>query len=394
MNILEIIGRTESLFATDLLTYEEELTELVKSNKFLVIGGGGSIGQAVTRQLFMRSAKLLHVVDLSENYLVELVRDLRSELGYTTENFDTFALDCGSDEFADLMAHGRYDFILNLSAMKHVRSENSAYSMMRMIKTNIFNAISTHRLAEQYGAKKYFCVSTDKAANPANFMGATKRLMEISLMRNCNQTPVSGARFANVAFSNGSLLQGFEYRIQKKQPLSTPSDISRFFITPEESGVICLFAALLGKKNEILFPYNNSEIKLNTFKEIAQCYAKSLGKEGVFCQTEEEARRFIQTGNLEKYWPINIFETDTVGEKPFEEFYTNRETLIWGRFKDLASVKFCSKVTDDEIAAFAAHVSLVELSNPNARNELLAIVERFVPTFNHVKSEKFLNSRM
>ena len=394
MNLLKIIGRKNALFKNDLKQYDAEITDLVQTNSFLVIGGAGSIGQAVTRQLFKRSAKVLHVVDLSENYLVELVRDLRSEFGYTTANFDTFALDCGAHTFDDFLTEGRYDFVLNLSAMKHVRSENSAYSMLRMIETNIFNAISTYNLASLSGAKKYFCVSTDKAANPANFMGATKRAMEISLMRDEGATPVSGARFANVAFSNGSLLHGFEYRLSKRQPLSTPSDIRRFFVTSEEAGIICLFATLLGRKNEIIFPYNEKEIRLKTFLEIAQNYLASHGKIGVICNSEEEARNFMRTGDLEKYWPINVFNSDTVGEKPFEEFYTNKEELIRNRFEDLASVKFVSKVSDKDISTFKTEVNGVMLSNSDAREQLLEILQRFVPTFKHVSSTKFLNSRM
>lgn len=394
MKTLELIGRDNALFEEDLRNYDEEISQIVNENSFLVIGGGGSIGQAVTKQLFARSAKRLHVVDISENYLVELVRDLRSELGYVTKNFDTFALDCGSAYFEEFLAAGEYDFILNLSAMKHVRSENNPYSMLRMLETNVFNAISTYELANAFGAKKYFCVSTDKAANPANFMGATKRAMEISLMRSSSTTPVSGARFANVAFSNGSLLQGFQNRLAKKQPLSTPSDIQRFFITAKESGIICLFATILGKRNEILFPYNEQEIRLKTFLEIAQNFLKNLGKEGVILNSEEDARNFIKTENLDKYWPINVFFSDTVGEKPFEEFYTDREDVIWDRFRDLASVNFTSSISEGDIQNFKERVYGVNLREESAMNELLHIVKEFAPTFNHAQSNKFLNSRM
>lgn len=394
MNIFDIVGRKNPLFEGDLKRHNDEINDLVRSNKFLVIGGAGSIGQAVTKQLFSRSAKLLHVVDLSENYLVELVRDLRSELGYKTKNFDTFSIDCGSKNFGDFMAAGQYDFVLNLSAMKHVRSENSAFSMLRMLETNVFNAISTYKFADLYGAKKYFCVSTDKAANPANFMGATKRAMEISLMRDCAETPVSGARFANVAFSNGSLLQGFEYRIQKSQPLSTPSDISRFFVSPDEAGIICLFAALLGERNEILFPHNNQEIQLHTFLKIAKSYIRSTGRQGVEFASEDEARCFMKSGDLNKYWPINVFKSDTVGEKPYEEFYTNKEELICNRFIDFASVKFVSDVTDERISNFKDKIYQVPLIEDNARDKFLHLIQDFVPTFRHISAEKFLNARM
>lgn len=394
MNILEIVGRKKQLFENDLKRFNSEINEVVRNNRFLIIGGAGSIGQEVTKQIFSRSAKLLHVVDLSENYLVELVRDLRGELGYTTEHFDTFAVDCGSQHFESFFACGKYDYVLNLSAMKHVRSDNNAFSMHRMLECNLFNTLKTYQYAKRYGSKKYFCVSTDKAANPVNFMGATKRAMEISLMRNSNSLPMSGARFANVAFSNGSLLQGFEYRIRKKQPLSTPSDISRFFVTPEESGIICLFASVLGRENEILFPYNVNEIKLTTFYQIAKNYLSHLGKQAIECYSEHEARDLINSVDLDKYWPVNVFTSDTEGEKPFEEFYTTKEELIYDRFDDLGSVKFESNVTDLEISGFINELSGVDLTNDNARDHLMALMEQFVPSYKPLKTGKFLNSRM
>ena len=320
MDVLNIIGRKYPLFSEDLAHYADELTSLAQDNSFLVIGGGGSIGQAVSKELFARGARSLHIVDINENYLVELVRDIRSSLGYKTEHFDTFAIDCGDPEFEKFFQRGKYDYVLNLSAMKHVRSENDAFSMYRMLKTNMFNTLSTYEYAENYGAKKYFCVSTDKAANPANFMGATKRAMEIALMRSSNTLSMSGARFANVAFSNGSLLQGFEFRLQKLQPLSVPSDIRRFFVTAKEAGIICLFSTLLGARNEIFFPYNEDEIALHRFTDIAHQFLRSVGRQGIECSYEDEARELINTIDLDKYWPINIFTTDTVGEKPLKNF--------------------------------------------------------------------------
>ena len=394
MNVLEIIGRQQPLFQKDLLNYEKEINDIIRDSRFLVIGGAGSIGQAVTKQLFARCAKLLHVVDLSENYLVELVRDIRSELGYVTQKFDTFAIDCGSPYFQDFLAVGKYDYVLNLSAMKHVRSENSAFSMLRMLEANVLNPISHYEAAVELGVKKYFCVSTDKAANPANFMGATKRAMEIALMRYDTDVPVSGARFANVAFSNGSLLQGFESRIIKKQPLSTPSDIERFFITSEESGIICLFAAILGDRNEILFPYHDHEMKLRSFLDIAKRYLASRGLIGIECHSEQEARYFIKSQDLSKNWPINVFQSDTAGEKPFEEFYTSNETLMYDKFSDLASVKFTSEVNREDVMAFKHKILAIDPANPRARLQYLDTIHEFVPTFKYVTSDKFLNSRM
>jgi len=394
MNLLDILGRKNTLFSEDLLDHDAELGRVVENSSFLVIGGGGSIGQAVSKELFARRARLLHIVDLNENYLVELVRDIRSELGYCTKQFETFPLDCGAAEFEQFFKRGHYDYVLNLSAMKHVRSENDAFSMYRMLKVNMFNTLSTYEMAASYGAKKYFCVSTDKAANPANFMGATKRAMEIALMRQSNMLSMSGARFANVAFSNGSLLHGFEYRIKKVQPLSTPSDIRRFFVTPKEAGVICLFSAILGRKHEILFPYNNKEITLKKFVDIAHNFLKSVGKEGIECRSESEARELINTIDLDNYWPINVFQTDTMGEKAFEEFYTSSEQVDHHRFKDLGSVQFVSNASDTDIEVFKKAVQKVDLANKGAKSELISIISDFVPSFQHVFSEKSLNMKM
>lgn len=394
MDFLKIIGRKRPLFRKDLQRYEDELNTVTQGNNFLVIGGGGSIGQAVSKEIFARGAKSLHIVDINENYLVELVRDIRSSLGYRTKNFDTFAIDCGDPEFEKFFQRGNYDYVLNLSAMKHVRSENDPFSMYRMIKVNILNTLTTYEYAVKYGAKKYFCVSTDKAANPTNFMGATKRAMEIALMRPSNTLPMSGARFANVAFSNGSLLQGFENRLQKIQPLSCPSNIERFFITPTESGVICLFSALLGKKHEIFFPYNEREVFLQKFKDIAHNYLKFLGKEGIECKSENEARELMNSIDLERYWPINLFESDTVGEKAFEEFYTSLERVEHTKFKELASIKFVSNISDSDIEQFTDMIKDISLHKSEAKKELLKVMSDFVPTFQHVYSNKNLNMRM
>lgn len=394
MQDFQIIERYEPLFKKDLNNFDEQISEVVRNSRFLVMGGGGTIGQAVTIELFKRQAKAIHVIDLNENYLVELVRDIRSSFGYLVNDFDTFAIDCGSEYFETFLAKGRYDFVLNLSAMKHVRSENSPYSMFRMLETNVINTLKTYVWSKRYEVKKYFCVSTDKASNPANFMGATKRAMELCLMQHEPVLPVSGARFANVAFSNGSLLDGFRFRISKSQPLSAPSDISRFFISKEESGIICLFATILGKSNEILFPYNDKEIKLITFKNIAENFLRSIGKEPILVYDETEARELINKVDLEKFWPLNCFHTDTAGEKPFEEFFSKFEDIDYGTFEDLASILFFSDKTDADISDFIAEILDTDLGSENAREHLLNIIGKFVPTFQHLDSKKFLNSRM
>ena len=226
MSILSLIGREKELFVQDIQQHENELQRIVADSTFLVIGGAGSIGQAVTNEIFKRNPRKLHVVDISENNMVELVRDIRSSFGYIEGDFQTFALDVGSVEYdAFIESDGKYNYVLNLSALKHVRSEKDPYTLMRMIDVNIFNTEKTLIQAVTNGSRKYFCVSTDKAANPVNMMGASKRIMEMFLMRRSLEIEISTARFANVAFSDGSLLHGFNQRIQKKQPIVAPRDI-------------------------------------------------------------------------------------------------------------------------------------------------------------------------
>jgi len=254
VKLLELIGRDSALFSSDLVHNERDLADRVAGSRFLVIGGAGTIGQAVVREIFRRHPLQLAVVDISENNLVELVRDLRSSLGYIRGNFRTFPLDAGSTSFeAMLNAGSGYDYVLNLSALKHVRSEKDPWSLMRMIEVNIDIALATTRRASDLGASKYFCVSTDKAAAPVNMMGASKRIMELFLMRESANIPVSTARFANVAFSDGSLLHGFNQRMLKRQPLSAPNDVRRYFVTDSESGELCLISCLLGENRDRSF---------------------------------------------------------------------------------------------------------------------------------------------
>ena len=333
MNYLDLIGRTDPLFCQDLNNREAKLQEIVSKNRFLVIGGAGSIGQAVSREIFRRHPLALHVVDISENNMVELVRDLRSTLGYIDGDFRTFAIDCGSREFEALMSSGAgYDYVLNLSALKHVRSEKDPYTLQRLIEVNILNTIKTVQMAREQGVKKYFCVSTDKAANPVNMMGASKRIMEMFLMRESDSIQISTARFANVAFSDGSLLHGFNQRFAKRQPIAAPNDVRRYFVTPQESGELCLMSCLLGENRDIFFPKLSEQLHLTTFSDIAERYIENLGYEPYHCSTEEEARDRSDELIASKRWPCYFFKSDTSGEKDFEEFFTDNEVLDMDRF--------------------------------------------------------------
>jgi FlaA1/EpsC-like NDP-sugar epimerase len=394
-NILPLLGRTELLFSSDLAAHEAELTRIVSSSRFLVIGGAGSIGSAVVREIFRRKPRLLHVVDISENNMVELVRDIRSSLGYIDGEFATFAVDCGSDIFDSFMANGPgYDYVLNLSALKHVRSEKDPFTLMRMIDVNIFNTDKTMGQAKGKGAKKYFCVSTDKAANPVNMMGASKRIMEMFLMRRSWELPVSAARFANVAFSDGSLLYGFNRRLEKEQPLAAPNDVRRYFVTPEESGELCLMSCLLGENRDIFFPKLDSNLNLITFSEIAENYLEYRGYEPVQCATEDEARRRVGELAKQNKYPVYFFKSDTTGEKDFEEFYTDKEVLEMERFQTIGIIKNEAVYDEQKLAYFVKTIQGLRVKNKWSRRELIDIFNQMIPEFRHQETGKFLDGKM
>ena len=395
MNVLHLIGRDRPLFEADIARHEVELSERVAASRFLLIGGAGSIGQAVAREIFRRNPRTLHVVDLSENNMVELVRDLRSTLGYIDGDFRTFAIDCGSPEFRALMAwSGGYDYVLNLSALKHVRSEKDPFTLMRMIDVNILNTISTVEQARAAGAVKYFCVSTDKAANPANMMGASKRIMEMFLMRASLDLPISTARFANVAFSDGSLLHGFNQRFAKRQPISAPNDVRRFFVTPQESGELCLMSCLLGDNRDIFFPKLSEKLHLITFAEIAAEYLRSLGYEAYPCVSEDEARASVQERVAHQQWPCYFFASDTTGEKDFEEFYTDRETLDMARFESIGIIKNEPVFDTVNLDTFLKIVSALKERRHWDRQDLVKLFHAMLPDFEHKETGKYLDGKM
>jgi FlaA1/EpsC-like NDP-sugar epimerase len=395
MNILQLIGRTAPLFEVDISSRNNELAELVSGSRFLVIGGAGSIGQAVTREIFKRNPLVLHVVDISENNMVELVRDVRSTLGYIDGDFRTFAIDCGSLEYQALMsASGDYDYVLNLSALKHVRSEKDPFTLMRLIEVNILNTIKTLQMARDQKAMKYFCVSSDKAANPVNMMGASKRIMEMFLMRESESMPVSTARFANVAFSDGSLLHGFNQRFAKQQPIAAPNDVRRYFVTPQESGEICLMSCLLGENRDIFFPKLSEELDLTTFSDIAERYLEGLGYEPYHCSTEQEARDKSKELIASKRWPCYFFKSDTSGEKDFEEFFTDRETLDIERFNNLGVIKNEADYNSFQLDEFLRVINDLRGRKIWEKSPIVNLFNYMIPDFNHKETGKYLDGRM
>ena len=395
MDILNLIGRKEEIFKNDIAHYEQELQEIIRESSFLVIGGAGSIGQAVTKEIFKRNPLKLHVVDISENNMVELVRDLRSSFGYIDGDFQTFALDIGSVEYDALIeSDGKYDYVLNLSALKHVRSEKDTFTLMRMIDVNIFNTEKTLEQSIENGTKKYFCVSTDKAANPVNMMGASKRIMEMYLMRKSQQIKISTARFANVAFSDGSLLHGFNQRIIKKQPIVAPNDIKRYFVTPKESGELCLMSCIFGENRDVFFPKLSESLHLISFADIAVKYLAEIGYEPYICKTEVEARDNVEDLIKQKKWPCLFTESDTTGEKDFEEFFTDSEILDMERFENLGIIKNEANFDDFKLESFTAQITKMKTGKRWNKEQIVDMFHTMIPNFGHKETGKYLDSKM
>lgn len=393
--ILHIVGREKKLFHEDISTHEEEIRDLVSNNRFLVLGGAGSIGQAVSKEIFRRNPRKLHVVDISENNLVELVRDVRSSFGYIDGDFKTFALDIGSIEYdAFIKADGQYDYVLNLSALKHVRSEKDHFTLMRMIDVNIFNTVKTIQQSAEMGAKKYFCVSTDKAANPVNMMGASKRIMELFLMKMGQKIPISTARFANVAFSDGSLLHGFNNRIEKEQPIVAPADVERYFVTPKESGELCLMSCLFGENGDTFFPKENDQFKLIDLKTVAINYLISKGYSIKECSSEDEARNYISQRTDKNSWGCLFPISDTTGEKPFEEFYTENETLDLQRFEEFGIIKSDFEYNNDHLSHFISRINEMRENRSWTKEEIVVLFKELLPAFDHEEKGKYLDSKM
>ncbi|ARN64696.1 TPA: UDP-N-acetylglucosamine 4,6-dehydratase [Vibrio vulnificus] len=393
--ILPLIGRTNALFTQDIAQHEAELSRIVSQSRFLVLGGAGSIGQAVTKEIFKRHPQKLHVVDISENNMVELVRDIRSSFGYIDGDFQTFALDIGSIEYdAFIKADGQYDYVLNLSALKHVRSEKDPFTLMRMIDVNVFNTDKTIQQSIDAGVKKYFCVSTDKAANPVNMMGASKRIMEMFLMRKSEQIAISTARFANVAFSDGSLLHGFNQRIQKNQPIVAPNDIKRYFVTPQESGELCLMSCIFGENRDIFFPKLSEALHLITFADIAVKYLKQRGYEPHLCADEDEARELAKTLPAQGKWPCLFTESDTTGEKDFEEFFTDKEVLDMACFENLGIIKNEPLYQPELLSLFEEQIAQMKDQRVWSKEQIVALFFTMIPDFGHKETGKYLDSKM
>ena len=392
MNTLSLLNRDQELFNNDIISFQEILKNLILKSNILVVGAAGTIGKATVKEIIKYFPNKLHAVDISENNIVELVRDIRSTSDYRNIDFKTFALDCGSEEFDYFVdKEGPYDYVLNLSALKHVRSEKDPFTIMRMINVNIFNTVKVLRLTKP---KKYFCVSTDKATNPINMMGASKAIMEKFLFRESMQHKTSMARFANVAFSDGSLLHGFNQRFLSQQPFSAPNDIQRYFITERESGQLCLMSCFLGDNRDIFFPKIKNNFKLIKFSDMAILYLKSKGYDPYICSSEDEARKMCKDLISKKKWPCFFFTSDTTGEKKEEEFYTQKETLKMDTFQNIGVIK--NKANYDELALnnFENKIKFFKQNLSWSKSDLVEAFISVLPDFKHSETGKYLDEKM
>lgn len=392
---MENFSKKSILFTNIINDNSKYLNDVIKQSKFLILGAAGTIGRAVTKEIFSRDPRLIHAVDISENNLVELVRDLRSSKGYISGEFKTFAISVNSPEFyALLRSSGDYDYILNLSALKHVRSEKDPYTLMRMTLVNVINNVDLLRHLRTTNLKNFFCVSTDKATEPVNMMGASKRIMELFLMSESEHQKVSMARFANVAYSDGSLLHGFVQRYLLEQPLSAPRNIRRYFMSQQEAGQLCLLTALLAQNREIYFPKLDMENDLISFTEIAVKFLESKGFTAHVCDSEHEARTNIKALIQKKRWPVYFFDSDTSGEKDQEIFWSYNDKLILNRYDNIGVIVPNDHVCRTSLKRFERAIQNMLSTGSWTSSDLIKNYRTVLPDFNHHLSGKFLDDRM
>ena len=404
-----VIKRPESMFLGDIERYKDDLYAKIHSKSVLVIGGAGSIGSSFVKAVLPFEPETLVVVDINENALAELTRDLRSTKGmYVPEDYIPYPMNFASATFEKMFrARNGFDIVANFSAHKHVRSEKDIYSIEALMQNNVLQAKKLLDLLVEFTPEEYFCVSTDKAANPVNIMGASKRIMEDVIFAYSDKFPVKTARFANVAFSNGSLPAGFLERISKLQPISAPSDVRRFFVSPEESGQICMLACMLGKNREIFFP-KLEESQMMTFDEIAVKLLSEYGYDTELCGSDEEAiekatqlkDRLWKEGDLTQEgaervrYPVHFAKSNTSGEKPFEEFFTEKETVDMTRFDSLGVITGKQIPDKERITVLFQKLESAFGKEQVSKEEILSILKAYLPNFDHIETGKMLDSKM
>lgn len=391
-----VTKRQESMFLKDIENNNETLKKKIEGKSVLVIGGAGSIGSSFIKAVLPFKPDSLVVVDINENALAELTRDLRSTKDmYVPDDYIPYPMDFASSVFEKMFRNRKgFDIVANFSAHKHVRSEKDIYSVEALIQNNVLHAKKLLDLLAEFPPDEYFCVSTDKAANPVNIMGASKRLMEDVIFTYSDKFPVKTARFANVAFSNGSLPAGFLARISKLQPLSAPSDVRRYFVSPEESGQICMLACMLGNNREIFFP-KLKEAQMMTFDTIATALLKEYGYDILECDSDEEAiEKTVELKKGSMVYPVHYSKSNTSGEKEYEEFFTNQENVDMKRFDSLGVITD-KRIPDKD----KAHNILTELDEAFERtmltkDDVVKIIKRYLPKFEHIEKGRSLDSKM
>ena len=390
-----ITKRPESYFINDIATHEKELSDKIFSKSVLVIGGAGTIGSSFIKAILPFKPGKLTVVDYSENGLTELTRDLRSDYNkYIPEHYITYPFDFGGEIFAKMYRAGQWDIVACFAAHKHVRSEKDHLAIEAMVKNNVFNTKALLDLAVENPPEHFFSVSTDKAANPVNVMGASKKMMEKVLMSYTDDLKISTARFANVAFSNGSLLYGFINRIMKRQPLSSPNDVRRYFVSPIESGQLCMLACLLGKTKNIFFP-KLDETQMMTFSDIAELFLAEIGMEPEYCESDDEAREKAakwEYGN--KKYPVYFFTTNTSGEKQYEEFFTEIDNVNMKKFSALGVIENLEKA--DKVGVNAILSEFTEMFQNDSVNKaaIVTLLSKHLSDFKHIETGKSLDQKM
>lgn len=401
--------RPESMFHKDIVANSQKLTAEIKGKSVCVIGGAGSIGSSFIKAVLRFEPAKVVVVDLNENGLAELVRDVRSTDGlYVPDEFRCYTLNFADPIFERIFREEKgFDIVANFSAHKHVRSEKDRYSVQALIENNDIKAKKLMDLLTVYPPKHFFCVSTDKAANPVNIMGASKRIMEDLVMAYNKYFKVTTARFANVAFSNGSLPDGWIHRLQKKQPLAAPSDVKRYFVSPEESGQICMLACILGNGGEVFFP-KLGEDQMLTFSAICDDFVKANGLQKLECSSDAEAKKyahemdFVETNSstcgLVDSWtpkyPVRYFASDTTGEKAYEEFYVPGEKINMERFSALGVVEQTSRRNMEEVNSFFTDLESLFAKDDFTKAEVVEAIKKFIPNFEHEEKGKNLDQKM
>ena len=396
--------RPISMFAIDIESNKEKLTQEIKNKKICVIGGAGSIGSSFIKAVLRFEPKSVVVVDLNENGLAELVRDVRSTYGlYVPEEFRCYTLNFADPIFERIFQEEKgFDIVANFSAHKHVRSEKDRYSVQALIENNDIKAKKLMDLLTVYPPKHFFCVSTDKAANPVNIMGASKRIMEDLVMAYNQYFKVTTARFANVAFSNGSLPDGWLHRLQKKQPLAAPSDVKRYFVSPEESGQICMLACILGKPGEVFFP-KLGEDQMLTFSSICDDFVTANGLKKMECSSDTEAKQkaaaidndlwsMVNSQSID--YPVVYFNSDTTGEKAYEEFYVPGETINMERFQALGVVEKTNHRSLTEVNLFFEKLEDIFSKDNFTKAQVVSAIKEFIPNFEHEEKGKNLDQKM